>query len=246
MLTNKIALVTGASRGIGKAIALELGRLGAKVIGTATSAAGAENISKSFEAAKISGKGLVLNVTDQSSINDALTYISAEWGAPTILINNAGIACDNLMLRMKDDEWDKVIDTDLNSVYRVTKACLKGMLKAHWGRIINISSVVASSGNPGQVNYAAAKAGLIGFSKSLAIEIASRNITVNVIAPGFIDTEMTQILTEAQREQLLNRIPANRMGTSEEIAAAIGFLVSPNAGYITGTTLHINGGLYMA
>ncbi|CAN5216450.1 3-oxoacyl-ACP reductase FabG [soil metagenome] len=245
MLTDKIALVTGASRGIGKAIALELGRLGARVVGTATTEAGAKGISDTFSAQKIQGKGLVLDVTDQSSINDTLAYVNAEFGAPTVLINNAGITCDNLMLRMKDEEWDKVINTDLNGVYKVTKACLKGMLKSHWGRIINVSSVVACSGNPGQVNYSAAKAGLIGFSKSLAIEIASRNITVNVIAPGFIDTEMTQVLTETQREQLLARIPAHRMGSPEDIAAAVGFLASPNASYITGTTLHINGGLYM-
>lgn len=245
-LAGKIALITGASRGIGQAIMLGLGKAGATVIGTATTASNTEKINQLLAKENIQGHGLVLDVTQPAAINDALTTINNEHGAPHILVNNAGIARDNLMLRMKDEEWEDIINTDLNSVYRLTKGCLKGMLKAHWGRIINISSVVACSGNPGQANYTAAKAGIIGFSKSLAQEIASRDITVNVIAPGFIETDMTRDLKEEQRDHLFKAIPMNRIGKPEEVAAAAVFLASPEASYITGITLHVNGGMYMA
>ena len=245
-LTGKVALVTGASRGIGQAIMRGLGKAGATVIGTATTAVNAEKITQLLAAENIHGQGLVLDVTQPAAVNDVLTTITNEMGAPSILVNNAGIARDNLMLRMKDEEWDEIINTNLNSVFRLTKGCLKGMLKARWGRIINISSVVACSGNPGQANYAAAKAGIIGFSKSLAQEIASRDITVNVIAPGFIETDMTREIKEEQRENLLKAIPMNRIGRPEEIAAAAVFLASPEASYITGITLHVNGGMYMS
>ena len=243
--TGKIALVTGASRGIGEAVALALGKTGATVIGTATSTAGAEKISVNFAKAGIAGCGLPLNVTQQESIETLLATIKERFGMPQILVNNAAITSDNLLLRMKDDEWNTVIETNLNSIFRVTKACLRDMLKSRWGRIISISSVVGATGNPGQVNYAAAKAGLIGFTKALALEVASREITVNAVAPGFIDTDMTRDLPEEQRSFLLSRIPLQRLGTAAEIAAAVVYLASSEAGYLTGQTLHVNGGMYM-
>lgn len=245
-LEGKIALVTGASRGIGHAIAIELARQGATVVGTATTQAGADKISSVLTDQGFKGQGLVLNVTDQNSIDTAIEQVRNTYGDPTILINNAGITRDNIMLRMKTDEWDDIINTNLNSIYRLTKACLKGMIKARWGRIINISSVVGASGNPGQANYAAAKAGMIGFSKSLAQEVGIRDVTVNVVAPGFIDTEMTQKLPENQKEFLINRIPLQRLGKPEEVAYAVSFLASPAASYITGQTIHVNGGMYMS
>ncbi|MBQ0713936.1 MAG: 3-oxoacyl-ACP reductase FabG [Paraperlucidibaca sp.] len=244
--SEKVALVTGATRGIGRAIALALGQQGHTVVGTATTAEGAERIGAAFAEVGVKGKGVVLNVADAESIDQTIAAINAEFGAPQIVVNNAGITRDNLMLRMKADEWDDVINTNLSAIFRVTKACLKGMTKARWGRIINISSVVGSMGNPGQANYAAAKAGLEGFSRALAAEIASRNITVNSIAPGFIETDMTQALPEAQRELLLKQVPAGRLGQPEDIASAVAFLASDAASYITGTTLHVNGGMYMA
>ncbi len=245
-LENEIALVSGASRGIGRAIALSLGHKGATVVGTATSEKGAQNISKYLDENGIKGYGDVLNVTDQSSIDALLKRINEKSGAPTILVNNAGITRDNLLIRMKEDEWDEVIDTNLSSVYRLSKACLRAMMKARHGRIVNIASVVAASGNPGQCNYAASKAGMIGFTKALAREVASRGITVNSIAPGFIETDMTQELPEKQREALLLSIPLNRLGRPEEIAGAVAFLTSPVGSYITGETIHVNGGMYMS
>ncbi|MGD8559485.1 MAG: 3-oxoacyl-ACP reductase FabG [Gammaproteobacteria bacterium] len=244
-LDNEIALVTGASRGIGQAIALRLGNDGATVVGTATSAAGAEKITATLQEANIKGMGLELNVTDQSSVDAALESITKEFGSPSILVNNAGITRDNLLMRMKDDEWNDIIETNLSSVYRLSKACLRAMTKARKGRIISISSVVGAAGNAGQTNYAAAKAGLVGFSKSLAREVGARGITVNAVAPGFIDTDMTKALPEAQREALQKNIPLGRLGQPEEIAAAVAFLASPGAAYITGETLHVNGGMYM-
>lgn len=244
-LEHEIALVTGASRGIGLAIALELGRQGATVIGTATSNDGAGKISDALKADNVKGQGLVLNVTDQGSIDTALEEIQNAWGAPTVLVNNAGITRDNLLMRMRDDEWDAIMDTNLKSLFRMSKAVLRGMTKARKGRIISISSIVGSSGNAGQCNYAAAKAGVIGFTKSLAREVGSRNITVNAVAPGFIDTDMTRALADAQRQALLVQIPLGRLGMAEEIAHAVAFLASPRAAYITGTTLHVNGGMYM-
>jgi len=243
---NRIALVTGASRGIGLAIALGLGRQTETVIGTATTQQGADNISLQLEKAGIRGVGLVLNVADQESIDAAFATLKEKYGMPTILVNNAAVTQDNLLLRMKDSEWTKVIETNLNSIYRLSKACLRDMLKARWGRIISISSVVGATGNPGQVNYAAAKAGLIGFTKSLAQEVGSRDITVNAIAPGFIDTDMTRDLPEDQRAILLQKIPIQRLGQPEDIANAVAFLASDAASYITGQTLHVNGGMYMA
>lgn len=247
MTTNekKVALVTGASRGIGKAIAIELGKLGFTVVGTATTPKGAESISDYFKQENIDGKGMVLNVTDDESISKTMTNIAEDYSAPLILVNNAAITQDNLLLRMSDEQWHDVIDTNLNSIFRVSKACLKPMVKARWGRIVNIASVVGVTGNPGQVNYAAAKAGILGFSKSLAQEIAPRGITVNIVAPGFIDTDMTKALNEKQRDAINAQIPMRRMGQPEEIARAVGFLVSDKAGYITGQTLHINGGMVM-
>lgn len=245
-LQDKVALVTGATRGIGRAIALTLGREGATVIGTATSEAGAASITQALAEAGVSGRGIVLDVAELSSIEAVLEQITTEFGAPQIVVNNAGITRDNLMLRMKEDEWQAVINTNLTAIFRVTKASLKGMTKARWGRIINISSVVGSMGNGGQANYAAAKAGLEGFGRALAAEIASRNITVNAIAPGFIETDMTQALPEAQREKLLTQVPAGRLGQPQDIAEAVAFLASERAAYITGTTLHVNGGMYMA
>ena len=244
-LDNEIALVTGASRGIGQAIALRLGKEGATVVGTATSASGAENISRTLQENNIKGMGMELNVTDPASIDKMLETMTREFGAPSILVNNAGITRDNLLMRMKDDEWNDIIDTNLTSVYRLSKACLRAMTKARKGRIISISSVVGAAGNAGQTNYAAAKAGLVGFSKSLAREVGARGITVNAVAPGFIDTDMTKALPEAQREALQKNIPLGRLGQAEEIAAAVAFLASNDAGYITGETLHVNGGMYM-
>ncbi len=245
-LQNEVALVTGASRGIGKTIALALGKDGATVIGTATSDKGAQAISDYLSAEGITGFGLCMNVTDQASITSGVKQIEEKFSAPSILVNNAGITRDNLLMRMKDDEWDDIINTNLSSAFRVTKACIKQMTKARKGRIISIASVVGASGNAGQTNYAAAKAGLVGFSKSLAREIGSRNITVNVVAPGFIDTDMTRALPEAGREALLSQIPMSRLGQPEEIASAVAFLASPGAAYITGTTIHVNGGMYMS
>lgn len=245
MLENKIALVTGASRGIGSAIADAIGAEGAVVIGTATSETGASAIAQRFQAAGIRGTGKVLNVTDPDSVTSLIKGIASEYGAPTILVNNAGITRDNLMLRMKDDEWEEVIETNLTSIFRVSKACLRGMMKAKNGRIINVGSVVGATGNPGQVNYAAAKSGMIGFTKSLAREVGSRNITVNTVAPGFIDTDMTRELSEEQRNALLGNIPLGRLGRPDEIAKAVLFLASDNASYITGETLHVNGGMFM-
>jgi 3-oxoacyl-[acyl-carrier protein] reductase len=242
---GKVALVTGASRGIGQAIALALGHEGAIVIGTATTEEGAHKITQAFQAANIEGCGLALNVAKQDSIDAVIALIKKDYGMPAILVNNAAVTQDNLLLRMKEDEWNTVIETNLNSIFRITKVCLRDMLKARWGRIISISSVVGSTGNPGQVNYAAAKAGLIGFTKSLAQEVGSRDITVNAIAPGFIDTDMTRNLPEEQRNLLLQRIPMQRLGQVEDIAAAAVFLASNAAGYITGQTLHVNGGMYM-
>lgn len=242
---DKVALVTGASRGIGSAIALALARAGAIVIGTATTVAGANKITQHFKEENLIGRGLVLNVTDRDAIEAALSQIKEWYAMPTILVNNAAVTQDNLLLRMKEDEWDKVIETNLNSIYRITKACLRDMLKARWGRIISLSSVVGSTGNPGQTNYAAAKAGLVGFTKSLAQEVGSRDITVNAVAPGFIDTDMTRDLPEEHRNALLQRIPMQRLGHVDEIAAAVVFLASAQASYITGQTLHVNGGMYM-
>jgi len=244
-LSNEIALVTGASRGIGKAIAGVLGRRGATVIGTATSVGGAGGISEALSAAGISGTGHVLNVTDPDSIAELLKKVQDEFGAPTILVNNAGITRDNLMMRMKDEEWNEVIETNLTSAFRMSKACLRGMMKARHGRIIMISSVIGATGNPGQANYAATKAGVIGFAKSLAREIGSRGITVNAVAPGFIDTDMTRALPDEQREALLGQIALGRLGDVADIANAVAFLASADAAYITGETIHVNGGMYM-
>ena len=246
MLQGQTALVTGATRGIGKAIALGLGVQGATVIGTATSAAGSSAIGEYLGQAGVAGKGAVLNVKDGGGVDNLVAEIEKEFGAIGILVNNAGITQDNLALRMKEAEWDAVIDTNLKSVFRLSRAVLRGMMRARRGRIINITSVVGSSGNAGQINYAAAKAGIAGLSRALAQEIASRNITVNCVAPGFIDTDMTRALSEPQREAILSRIPLARLGSAEEVAAAVTFLASPQAGYITGATLHVNGGMYMA
>jgi 3-oxoacyl-[acyl-carrier protein] reductase len=246
MLQGQIALVTGATRGIGRAIALGLGAQGAKVIGTATSAAGAQAIGEFLAAAGVGGRGAVLDVNNGAAAEALVAEIEKEFGAVGILVNNAGITQDNLAMRMKETEWDAVIDTDLKSVFRLSRAVLRGMMKARTGRIVNITSVVGSSGNPGQINYAAAKAGIAGMSRALAQEIASRNITVNCVAPGFIDTDMTRALNEQQRDAILGRIPLARLGKAEEVAAAVAFLASPQASYITGTTLHVNGGMYMA
>lgn len=244
-LQGKVALVTGASRGIGQAIALELGRKGAVVIGTATSDSGAAAIAQTLEQAGIKGTGMTLDVSRDESVAAVLERIQKEFGAPLILVNNAGITRDNLMLRMKDDEWFSVIDTNLNSMYRMTKAVLRGMTKARWGRIVNIGSVVGAMGNVGQANYAAAKAGVEGYSRALARELGSRAVTVNTVAPGFIDTDMTRELGEEHRAQLLAGIPLDRLGQPEEIAKAVAFLASDDAGYITGATIPVNGGLYM-
>jgi len=245
-IEGKVALVTGATRGIGRAIALKLGAMGAVVVGTATSQAGADSITAALAEAGITGAGMVLNVSQPDTIDAVMTAIAERFGPVLIVVNNAGITRDNLMLRMKEEEWDDVINTNLTSIFRVSKAALRGMTKARWGRIINISSVVGTMGNPGQANYAAAKAGLEGFGRALAAEVASRNITVNAVAPGFIETDMTHALPEAQRERLLTAVPAGRLGQPEDIAAAVAFLASAEASYVTGTTLHVNGGMYMA
>lgn len=242
-LTNEIALVTGASRGIGQAIATALGQAGAKVIGTATTPAGAETITQTLQAQNIAGKGQVLDITESESIDNLMGSLKAEM--PTILVNNAAITRDNLLMRMPEEDWEKVIQANLTTVYRLSKACLRAMMKARQGRIITITSVVGLTGNAGQTNYAAAKAGVIAFSKSLAREIGSRGITVNTIAPGFIDTDMTRNLPEAHRATLLQQIPLNRVGEAKEVAWAVVFLASKAAAYITGETLHVNGGMYM-
>lgn len=244
-LQDKIALVTGASRGIGSGIALALGREGAIVIGTATTQQGAERITQALQSQNVTGCGLLLNVTSQDSVNELMATIKARYSPVNILVNNAAITQDNLFLRMKDDEWLEVLETDLNSIYRLSKACIRNMIKARWGRIINIGSVVGSIGNPGQVNYCAAKAGMIGFSKALALEVGSRDITINTVAPGFISTDMTHALTDEQRDAIFQKIPMQRLGTVEDVAAAVIFLASKGADYITGQTLHVNGGMYM-
>lgn len=244
-LEGKVALVTGATRGIGRAIALSLGEQGATVVGTATSQNGADTITAFLNEANLNGKGVVLNVTDADAIDSVVADIEAEFGAPDILVNNAGITRDNLLMRMKDEEWDDIINTNLTPIFKLSKRCLRAMTKARWGRIITITSVVGAMGNAGQTNYAAAKAGVIGFSKSLAREVGARGITVNTVAPGFIDTDMTSGLPEAHKTALLEQVPLKRLGEPEEIAAAVSYLASPNAGYVTGETLHVNGGMYM-
>ncbi|BEH14190.1 MULTISPECIES: 3-oxoacyl-ACP reductase FabG [Marinobacter] len=244
-LEGKVALVTGASRGIGKAIAHELARQGAEVIGTATSEAGAEAITSGLKEAGYQGYGIVMNVAEPESIEAGLKQLTEQSGAPAILVNNAGITRDNLLMRLKDDDWAAVLETNLSSVYRTSKAVLRGMAKARWGRIINISSVVAGMGNPGQGNYCAAKAGVEGFTRSLAKEMSNRGITANCVAPGFIDTDMTKKLDDKQREAMLEIIPAGRLGSPEEVASVVAFLASEGAAYVTGETIHVNGGMYM-
>ncbi len=244
-LSNKICLVTGATRGIGKAIAAQLGAQGATVVGTATSEGGAAAISDALKEAGINGEGVVLNVADGDSVEAVLKHVTDTYGAITVLVNNAGITRDNLMMRMKEEEWDDIMSTNLKSVYRLSKGVLRGMMKARNGRIINITSVVGVSGNAGQANYAAAKAGVIGFTKSLAQEIASRGVTVNAVAPGFINTDMTKALNEEQVSKMTANIPAARLGEPEDIAASVVFLASDESSYITGSTLHVNGGMYM-
>jgi 3-oxoacyl-[acyl-carrier protein] reductase len=245
-LNEKVALVTGATRGIGAAIAEALGKAGATVIGTATSEAGASTITQRFVEQGVNGTGMVLNVTDAESVASVIKAITEQFAAPTILVNNAGITKDNILMRMKDDEWMDVIDTNLTSVFRLAKGCVRPMTKARWGRIINISSVVGAMGNAGQSNYSASKAGVGGFTRALAKELGSRNITVNTVAPGFIDTDMTKDLPEASKEAMLTQIPLARLGAPEEIAAVVCFLAGDAAGYITGETIHVNGGMYMA
>ena len=245
MLENEVAIVTGASRGIGRAIALELGRRGARVIGTATSEAGAASIGAAFAEAGIKGRGVVLDVASAASVEHCFKDIEANEGTPSVLVNNAGVTHDGLLLRMSADDWQSVIETDLSSVYRTCKAVMRGMMKARRGRIINIASVVAVMGNAGQTNYAAAKAGMIGFTKSLAREVGSRGITVNVVAPGFIVTDMTDALSDETRKALMEQVPLGRLGSPDDVAHAVAFLASPQAAYITGETLHVNGGMYM-
>ena len=245
-LNDQICLVTGASRGIGKAIAVALGQSGATVIGTATTDNGANAISAYLKEAGINGQGMMLNVTDDESVASVIGDINSEYGAVSILVNNAGITRDNLLMRMKVDEWDDIMDTNLKSVFRLSKACLRGMTKARFGRIINISSVVGATGNAGQANYASAKAGLIGFTKSMAQEVASRNITVNAVAPGFIATDMTDVLEEQQKNALLEKIPLSRLGSPEDVAGCVLFLASSMGDYVTGTTIHVNGGMFMS
>ncbi len=242
---QRVCLVTGASRGIGAAIADALGAAGATVVGTATTEAGAAAISARFAANGIVGTGMALDVGSATAVDELIARVTEQFGAPLVLVNNAGITQDNIVLRMKDEEWARVIDTNLNSIFRLSKAVLRGMTKARWGRIVNISSVVGSMGNAGQANYAASKAGMEGFARALAREIGSRAITVNCVAPGFIDTDMTRELPEAQRQKLLEQIPAGRLGEASEIAAVVAFLVSDAAAYITGETIHVNGGMYM-
>ncbi len=244
-IEGKVALVTGATRGIGKAISLELAAAGAVVIGTATSEGGAGQITAALKEAGNAGTGLVLDVASQASVDHVFETIAKSYNAPTIVVNNAGITRDNLMLRMNDEEWNDVINTNLNSIFRVTRAALRGMTKARWGRVISISSVVGTMGNPGQTNYAAAKAGVEGFTRAMAREVGSRGITVNAVAPGFIDTDMTKELSEDQKNAMLGQIAVKRLGSPEEIASAVGFLSSDDAAYITGVTLHVNGGMYM-
>jgi 3-oxoacyl-[acyl-carrier protein] reductase len=246
MLKGEIALVTGASRGIGRAIAIALAEQGAAVVGTATTEGGAKAIEQVLTDTGHKGIGVALNVADQGSVDAALHQINERLGAPSVLVNNAGITRDNLLMRMKDEEWDTVIETNLSSVYRLSKACMRAMTKARKGRIINIASVVGSMGNAGQTNYAAAKAGMMGFTKALAREVGSRSITVNCVAPGFIDTDMTRALPDSQREALIATIPLGRLGQPEEIAAAVVFLASAAGAYITGETLHVNGGMHMS
>jgi 3-oxoacyl-[acyl-carrier protein] reductase len=244
-MEGKITLVTGASRGIGQAILHELARRGATVIGTATSESGATAIGEALAAAGLKGEGLMLNVTDGAGVDAAIEGILGRRGRIDILVNNAGITRDNLLMRMKDEEWDSILETNLTSVFRLSRAVLRTMMKARYGRIVGIASVVGASGNAGQTNYSAAKAGMIGFSKSLAQEVGSRGITVNCVAPGFIDTDMTRALPDAARQKLLERIPAGKLGTPEDIAHAVAYLASAGAGYVTGATLHVNGGMYM-
>ena len=245
-LNEKVALVTGATRGIGAAIAEALGKAGATVIGTATSEAGAATISQRLAESGVSGTGMVLNVTDAESVASVIKAITEQFAAPTILVNNAGITKDNILMRMKDDEWMDVLDTNLTSVFRLAKGCVRPMTKARWGRIINISSVVGAMGNAGQSNYSASKAGVGGFTRALAKELGSRNITMNTVAPGFIDTDMTKDLPEASKEAMLTQIPLARLGAPEEIASVVCFLAGEAAGYITGETIHVNGGMYMS
>ena len=245
-LEEKVILVTGASRGIGEAIADMLGASGATVIGTATSEAGAEKISQRFAEKNIQGQGMVLNVTDAESVVALLSAIQQQYGAPQVLVNNAGITKDNLLMRMGEDEWFDVVNTNLSAAYRLSKACLKGMMKARWGRIINISSVVGSMGNPGQSNYAATKAGVAGFARALAKEVGSRNITVNTVSPGFIETDMTEVLPKEQKDLMLSAVPLGRLGRPEEIAEVVKFLASDAGAYITGENIQVNGGMYMA
>lgn len=243
--SSKVALVTGATRGIGQAIAHALGQGGLTVIGTATSPEGAQQITDNLSEQGSTGCGMVLQVGDASSIDSAYEQIVAQWGEPLILVNNAGITRDTLFLRMKDDDWTSVLDVNLSSAFRLSKVCIKAMTKARWGRIINISSVIGSLGNAGQVNYSASKAGLEGFSRALAREVASRNITVNAVAPGFIETAMTDVLSDTQKTSILAQVPLSRLGSAQEVAAAVRFLASDDAGYITGQTMHVNGGMYM-
>jgi 3-oxoacyl-[acyl-carrier protein] reductase len=244
-LEAKVALVTGASRGIGRAIALALAQAGATVVGTATSEAGAAAVTQALTSASLRGTGLVMNVNSPAEVDAALAAVRTEFGEVAILVNNAGITRDNLLLRMKDEEWDELISTNLKSVFRLSKAVLRAMTKARYGRIINITSVIGSMGNAGQTNYAAAKAGVVGFSKALAREVGSRNITVNCVAPGFIDTDMTRALSEEQKKSVLAQIPLGRLGDAEDVAQAVLFLASVHASYITGSTLHVNGGMHM-
>ncbi|KVE34148.1 3-oxoacyl-ACP reductase FabG [Burkholderia sp. TSV86] len=246
ILDKQVAIVTGASRGIGRAIALELARRGATVIGTATTEAGAAGISAAFGEAGFTGRGAVLDVNDPAVVDGLIDATLAEFGALNILVNNAGITQDQLAMRMKDEDWDAVIDTNLKAVFRLSRAVLRPMMKARGGRIVNITSVVGSAGNPGQINYAAAKAGVAGMTRALAREIGSRGITVNCVAPGFIDTDMTKVLPPEQQAALKTQIPLGRLGSPEDIAHAVAFLASPQAGYITGTTLHVNGGMFMS
>lgn len=245
-LADQVAVVTGATRGIGRAIALDLGAMGATVIGTATSEEGAAAITAALAEAGIQGRGLALNVTDAAACEAAVALIEKEFGTVAVLVNNAGITRDNIAMRMKDEEWDAVIDTNLKAVFRMSRLVMRGMMKARNGRIINITSVVGSAGNPGQANYAAAKAGVAGMTRALARELGSRNITVNCVAPGFVDTDMTRDLPDAQRDVLQSQIAVGRLGRPEEISAVVGFLASPAASYVTGVTIHVNGGMYMA
>ncbi|HEX5651027.1 MAG TPA: 3-oxoacyl-ACP reductase FabG [Steroidobacteraceae bacterium] len=244
-LANEVAFITGATRGIGRAIALELGRRGARIVGTATTETGAQAIDAYLQDAGLTGRGVVLNVADGAAVEACFKAVEAVEGTPSILVNNAGVTRDGLLMRMSADDWQAVLDTDLSAVYRTCKAVMRGMMKARRGRIVNIASVIGVMGNAGQTNYAAAKAGMIGFSKSLAREVGSRNITVNVVAPGFIVTDMTNALGEAQKTALLAQVPLGRLGSPEDIAHAVAFLASPEASYVTGETLHVNGGMYM-